>query len=200
MTLFRVHALFADGLPEWRAGVAEGAQRCVATRRLSEQLKHMPTPVFGGTLEAWFESLDEARTWSERTRLNYSPAATLTTQEFPLFDARRSGREIKGKFLFRRKPGMDAAAFRAYWLECHGPIVLRTPEIVRYVQSHIILDGTLPASIAYDGITEIHWADYAAAERSMKSPQMTVEQAGDASNFVAPGSVEVVLLSEHALV
>ena len=108
------------------------------------------------------------------------------TEEFPLFDARRSGREIKGKFVFRRKPGMDAAAFRAYWLERHGPIVLRTPEIVRYVQSHLILDGTPATSIAYDGITEIHWADYAAAERSMKSPQMTVEQAGDAANFVAP--------------
>jgi hypothetical protein len=63
--------------------------------------------------------------------------------------------------------------------------VLRTPEILAYVQSHVVVDGA-----AYDGITEIHWPDFAAAMRGMNSREMTVEQTGDAANFAAPGSVE----------
>lgn len=199
MTLFRVHALFAGGLPEWRSAVADGTQRCIATRRLPEQLEHMQAPAFGATLEGWFETLEDAREWAARTQADYSPAALLTTREFPVFDAQRAGGEIKGKFLFRRKEGMSGDSFRAYWLKSHGPIVLRTPELLRYVQSHVIANEDDESHARYDGITEIYWLDYASAVRSMKSPQMTVEQAQDASNFVAPKSVEVMLLSEEAL-
>ncbi len=199
MTLFRVHALFEGDLPKWRSTVADGAQRCIATRRLAEQLEHMPAPAFGTTLEAWFETLEEAREWAGRIEADYSPAALLTTREFPVFDVQRAGREIKGKFLFRRKEGMSGEAFRAYWLERHGPIVLRTPELLRYVQSHVIANEDDESHARYDGITEIYWLDYASAVRSMKSSQMSVEQAQDAPNFVAPRSVEVMLLSEEAL-
>ena len=51
----------------------------------------------------------------------------------------------------------------------------------------------------YDGITEIHWADFDAAVRSMGSREMTVEQAADAAQFAAPRSVELVLVSEYEL-
>ncbi len=196
MSRFRVHALFANELPEWRFDVFGEARRCLYTHRSTEQLDGMPVPTFTGTLEAWFESLDAARAWAARMNVHYAPSKTLITEEFQLFDEGRADRGIKGKFLFRRKEGMSLAEFRAYWLDSHGPKVLRTPEILRYVQSHVIADDA-SASPAYDGITEIHWTDFAAAQRSMRSREMTVEQARDAANFVAPRSVELVLLSEH---
>ncbi len=194
MTLFRVHALFANELPEWRPTVANGTQRCIATRPLAEQLARLATPKFAGTLEAWFAARDGALAWAERVNREYAPSMALTTEEHSLFDRRGAGDGIKGKFLFRRKDGMSPADFRIYWLERHGPIVLRTPEILAYVQSHMIADGA-----AYDGITEIHWPDFAAALRGMNSREMTVEQAGDAANFAAPGSVELMFVSEREL-
>jgi len=197
VTEFRVHALFANELPEWRSAMSNGTRRCIATQRLPQQLDRMPIPKLAGSLEAWFESLDDARAWAERTDRDYAPSATLTSEEFPLFDRRRTSSDIKGKFLFRRKPGMSVAEFRAYWLDRHGPIVLRTPEILRYVQSHVLADGTRDP--IYDGITEIHWADFDAAVRSMGSREMTVEQAADAAQFAAPRSVELVLVSEYEL-
>jgi uncharacterized protein (TIGR02118 family) len=197
VTEFRVHALFANELPEWRSAVADGTRRCVATRRLPQQLEGLPKPKLVGSLEAWFESLDDARAWAERTNRDYAPTATLTSEEFAVFDGRRTYNDVKGKFLFRRKPGMSIAEFRAYWLDRHGPIVLRTPEILRYVQSHVLADSA--GDPIYDGITEIHWADFDAAMRSMGSREMTVEQAADAAQFAAPRSVELVLLAEREL-
>jgi uncharacterized protein (TIGR02118 family) len=194
VTRFRVHALFANELPEWRPTVANGTQRCIATRPLPEQLGRLATPKFAGTLEAWFAARDDALAWAKRVNREYAPSMALTTEEHSLFDRRAAGGGIKGKFLFRRKDGMSPVDFRAYWLERHGPIVLRTPEILAYVQSHMIVDGA-----AYDGITEIHWPDFAAALRGMNSREMTVEQAGDAANFAAPGSVELMFVSEREL-
>jgi uncharacterized protein (TIGR02118 family) len=200
VTQFRVHALFADDLPEWRSTVSDGTLSCIATQPLSQQLDGIPVPSLAGTLEAWFESLDAARAWAARAHREYAPSTTLIGEEFRLFDEGRAGRrDIKGKFLFRRKPGLSVAEFRAYWRDRHGPIVLRTPEILRYVQSHVIADDAVEVLPRYDGITEIHWADFAAAQRSMRSREMTVEQAGDAANFAAPGSVELILLMARDL-
>jgi len=189
-----VHALFASELPEWRPTVADGTRRCIATRPLPEQLGRLPIPKFAGTLEAWFAARDDARAWTERVDREYAPSMALTTEEHVLFDRRATNGGIKGKFLFRRKDELSVADFRAYWLERHGPIVLRTPEILAYVQSHVVVDGA-----AYDGITEIHWPDFAAAMRGMNSREMTVEQTGDAANFAAPGSVELMFVSEREL-
>ena len=66
-----------------------------------------------------------------------------------MFDEGRADRGIKGKFLFRRKEGMSFAEFRAYWLDSHGPKVLRTPEILRYVQSHVIADDALASRLRH---------------------------------------------------
>lgn len=197
MSGFRVHALFANNLPEWRSNVAEGTCRCIATRALPQQLDGIPVPALVGTLEAWFESLDAARAWKARVDRDYRPSASLIGTEFQLFHDGGTARDIKGKFLFRRKQGLSVAEFQSYWRDRHGPIVLRTPEIRRYVQSHVIADDGIEPQ--FDGITEIHWLDFAAASRSMRSREMTVEQAGDAANFAAPGSVQLVLLSQAEL-
>jgi uncharacterized protein (TIGR02118 family) len=197
MSGFRVHALFANELPEWRSNVADGTRRCVATRALPQQLDGIPVPALAGTLEAWFESLDAARVWASRVNREYTPSASLIGAEFQLFHDGGTGNDIKGKFLFRRKQGLSVAEFQTYWRDRHGPIVLRTPEIRRYVQSHVIADDATEPQ--FDGITEIHWLDFAAANRSMRSREMTVEQAGDAAHFAAPGSVQLVLLSQLEL-
>ncbi|MFB3104915.1 MAG: EthD domain-containing protein, partial [Pseudomonadales bacterium] len=68
--------------------------------------------------------------------------------------------------------------------------------VQRYVQCHVIPESYDDGEPAYDGITELYWSSYAAAVRSMASDEMIVEQASDASNFVASDSVEVVLMHE----
>ena len=52
---------------------------------------------------------------------------------------------------------------------------------------------------AYDGVTELYWPDHDTMLSAMGSPSMTEEQAGDAPNFVAPGSVDLLLTRELRL-
>ena len=200
--MYRVHALYAQDLPRPIAAHAAGALRTVTARRLSEQLQGIGVPAFAGTIESWFDDIAAAQVCAERMRAGSHPAAVLLTREFPLFETKgfASATSVKGKFLFRRKSGMSVADFQSYWRDRHGPIVGRTPELLRYVQSHMLPQSYRDASPAYDGITELYWRDYAAAVRSMSSPEMTVEQSRDAANFAAPGSVEVLLVSEEEVI
>lgn len=191
---FRVHALYRQGLPEAAALRTDAALRTVVARRLPEQLTGASVPEFSGAIEAWFDDVTDAQTWAARLRAESLAAALLVTRDYALFSVPWSGASIKGKFLFRRKADMDAADFSTYWRERHGPIVGRTPELLRYVQSHVVAPDDHQG--AYDAITELHWRDYAAALRSMGSREMTVEQARDAANFAAPGSVEILLVAE----
>jgi uncharacterized protein (TIGR02118 family) len=54
----------------------------------------------------------------------------------------------------RRKPGMTADDFHAYWRDVHGPLVARTKSgqhALRYEQNHAVADDD-----GYDGVT-VQW-------------------------------------------
>ena len=72
---------------------------------------------------------------------------------------------VKFSVLIKRKPGMSVEAFRRYWTEQHGPLVLSVPEFMRHIRRYVQcyprlndwaeFPGVEPD---YDGIAEL-WAD-----------------------------------------
>ena len=48
---------------------------------------------------------------------------------------------IKRISLLTRKPELSREEFSDYWLNVHGPMVERLPNVIRYVQNHITDDA-----------------------------------------------------------
>lgn len=76
---------------------------------------------------------------------------------------------IKLVCFFRRRPGMEIAAFHEHWLQRHGPLIADTPELarhlVRYEQNHRLAsdyERDTPGAPGFDGAT-VQWLE------SMKS-------------------------------
>lgn len=94
---------------------------------------------------------------------------------------------IKAVFPFKRRSGMSVADFQAHWWHNHGPIAADTEAALYYPQCHPLpecyANGAQPD---YDGVTELHWHDYASADGAMASEQMRVDQATDAKRFTDP--------------
>jgi len=171
-----------------------GAQ--ISVRR-DEQLPGSQTPDLEAVLEIRCRNLDTLNAVNRKLEATTSPIALLRTREHYLVDHGVSADAVKGVFLFRRREDLPLAEFQRYWLDHHGPIASRTPDCQRYVQCHVLPDSYDHGSPVYDGVTEIYWPDHDATVRSMGSDSMTVEQAGDAPNFVAPGSVDLLLTREE---
>jgi len=201
--MFRLIAVYSEApsIPELGqelddlSGVA-GAQ--VSVRR-DEQLPGGQTPDFHSVLEVRCRNLDTLDAVDRKLEALTAPVARLRTREHYLVDHGVSADAVKGVFLFRRRQDLPLAEFQRYWLVHHGPIASRTPDCQRYVQCHVLSDSYDAGSPVYDGVTEIYWPDYDTTLRSMGSDSMTVEQAGDAPNFVAPGSVDLLLTREQQI-
>jgi len=107
---------------------------------------------------------------------------------------------IKAMVFFKRRPGMDVAAFRRYWLEEHPKAVLQLPGIRRYVQDHPTLsayeDGREPP---YDGVAEVWFDDWEALRASGRGPAWQAV-AADEANFMDPASRRLLVVEEHAIV
>ncbi len=110
------------------------------------------------------------------------------------------GRCIKGVFPFRRKRELSVEQFQQRWWHGHGPIAARTERALAYVQCHPLIACYAGAAPDYDGVTELHWPDAAAARAAMASRQMREDQATDAEEFVEPGSVRLVLVQEETVI
>jgi hypothetical protein len=88
----------------------------------------------------------------------------------------------------KKKPGLDRDAFRRHWLEEHGPLIRRTPEladpVLRYEQNHRLDNDYERAPDGYDGIT-MQW--FAAMEdfvRFIKSQAYPELIAPDEAKFL----------------
>jgi uncharacterized protein (TIGR02118 family) len=193
--MFRLHALYRKALAPRTVLPRIQAQRLVTSTALPEQVGDEP-PAFAGAYEWWFTERGEALAALAAVQREAGADAVILSEENVAFDKPWNGARIKGKFVFRRRADLSVPAFQKHWRERHAPIVAHTPEALRYIQSHVVPEQYAAERPAYDGITEIHWPDVAAARRSMSSRQMTEDQGSDAKNFVEPGSVVLVLMSE----
>ena len=75
---------------------------------------------------------------------------------------------IKIVMCLRRLPTLSPDEFYRYWLEHHGPLVLRhadTLRIRRYTQGHAFTDPRIAVAVdargcqgpSYDGVAEVYW-------------------------------------------
>ena len=87
---------------------------------------------------------------------------------------------IRLVFALRRKPGMALEEFHDYWRRQHGPLVASFAEdlnVLRYVQTHTIEDGSNEAAQKargamephYDGVADLWWSTEAELEAAMAS-------------------------------
>ncbi len=87
---------------------------------------------------------------------------------------------IRLVFALRRKSGLSLEEFHDYWRRKHGPLVASFAEdlnILRYVQTHTIDDGSNEAAQQargkmephYDGVADLWWSTEAELEAAMAS-------------------------------
>ena len=62
---------------------------------------------------------------------------------------------IKVISAFKRKNGLSVEAFQQYWLDVHGPIVTKLPEVKGYIQNHTLVAGYRRGEPAVDGVAEL---------------------------------------------
>jgi uncharacterized protein (TIGR02118 family) len=82
----------------------------------------------------------------------------------------------KVAWIARFPKGKDKAEADRYWADVHGPMFAKVPGVERYVQSHVtgplpLVTGVAEEETYFDGYSCAWWADKAAFQRSMESPE-----------------------------
>ncbi len=107
-------------------------------------------------------------------------------------------------YFITRKPGMDEAKFHRYWREVHAPIVVKIPELRRYVQSHRI-DAMRTNSAyddnvsSYDGVAEVHLDGLEAFASLLKTREYLEGALADEQNFLDLARVEWMATTDHVM-
>ena len=108
---------------------------------------------------------------------------------------------IKSLSLLTRRPELTHEEFVKHWLEIHGPLALRVPEVRRYVQSHIIDERTRPdiptTLVEIDGVAELWFDDRDAMARSNASPEAKALHA-DGALFI--GRIKSFITEEKVII
>jgi len=177
------------------------------TRSLAEQVDPSARAAFTGAAEIWHFRADDALARAEQRGVEELLAAGVRIGPVITGLARVALRTadhhvsvgIKCVFPFRRKSGMSVEDFQRRWWHGHGPIAARTEGALFYLQCHPLLETYTPKPPAFDGVTELHFRDLAAARSAMASRQMREDQGRDAPHFAAAGSVQMFAAREEVV-
>lgn len=184
----------------------------VQSHRLETPIPGLPPAPCEGIASAWFDDLETAinlgrdpdyRSFAAPDDKNFVDRAKISflfTRENIVVAGASETPGVCAIFLLKRKHGMSVEAFQDYWREKHAPIVPRTPEIRRYVQSHAAPESYAARPPEYDGVAELHWDNLAAFERAWHSPEMQQEQFGDVRHFLDTRATLAFLAEEHRVV
>jgi uncharacterized protein (TIGR02118 family) len=204
----------------WRGVHAELALRIKNLRRYvqSHRIKHagfgLSSP-YEGIAEVWFDSLDAAKQMrdsreyidgafaDEPNFIDTSRLTWLATQENVVLDGPAMSKDtpsVKALFFPKRKPGMSVADYQHYWRTTHGPIVPKTPGLLRYVQCHVLPETYQEGTPAYDGVAELWWPNVESLEKAAVSPEFRVEQLNDARQFVGVDDLEGFVAEENRVI
>lgn len=103
--------------------------------------------------------------------------------------------------LFKKREDLTFEQFLDHWKNVHVPLVLKVPNIRRYIISPI---RSAPIGVPeYDGMAELWFDDEVTARAALETPE-TMATGRDGHNFLARGSVrrffteETVIVSESA--
>jgi hypothetical protein len=177
------------------------------TRSLTEQIDPKAHAAFAGVAEVWHTRSEEALARRERAAVEallapgvrIGPVITGLARVALRTADHHGNAGVKCVFPFRRKPELSVAAFQRRWWLGHGPIAARTEGALFYLQCHPLIETYAETAPAFDGVTELHWADLAAARGAMASRQMREDQGGDSPHFAAAGSVRMFAAREEIL-
>ncbi len=100
--------------------------------------------------------------------------------------------------LYKRKAGIDVAAFQQRWLDKHSLIATRTPGLRRYVQSHALPQGYKKGELIYDGISEM-WFDSELAYRDASASDACSKVLEDAAAFTDDSKTVVMTVDVHVI-
>ena len=103
---------------------------------------------------------------------------------------------IKAIYFIKRKPGMDLQEFRRYWLNQHSEVVLKVPEVRKYVQSHTMDSGYRRHEPIYDGVAEL-WYDSTDVMRRIAGTPGSRAALADDANFIDMEKFRFVITEER---
>jgi hypothetical protein len=188
----------ADALFPRAAGVT-------LARSLAEQVDPSARAAFAGAAELWHFRADDALARAEQRGVEallapgvrIGPVITGLARVALRTADHHGSAGIKCVFPFRRTSGMSVETFQQRWWHGHGPIAARTEGALFYLQCHPLLETYATGAPAFDGVTELHFHDLAAARSAMASRQMREDQGRDAPHFAAAGSVQMFAAKEE---
>ena len=187
--------------------VAPAAVEYVQTRASNQQFTEAPPP-FAGAAEFRFDyAAPAAEAATDVAKLaglwadGASASATVVGHERTIMRLpdHAHGQGVKGVFPFDRRPDLSIDYFQRYWWRTHGPIAARTEGGLAYFQCHPLRHLYEDAAPSFDGVTELHWPDFATAEAAMASRQMREDQSQDAQNFVNTDTVQLFMAEEEVI-
>jgi uncharacterized protein (TIGR02118 family) len=189
-------AEYWSGVRPRRAG-ALAAAGMSQSLLLAEKVDNSPR-FFNGVVEAW----DDAQSAADLHRALSSPEKIYEASE-RFMDTDHivvlSGAEnivqwgpahldlkkiLRALWVVTRKPGMSLPAFQNYWRRTHGPLVPRTPSLVRYIQYHVGERRAGAGMPQFDGVAELSWNNLEEYRASWQSHQIQHEQFPDMPNFL----------------
>lgn len=100
--------------------------------------------------------------------------------------------------LVKRKSGLAVEDFQQYWKNRHGQLVMKRPEVRRYVQSAALLQGYQKGELLFDGISEI-WFDSEAAFRAYAHHAGLGPIAEDEEKFMDRTATVVMPVDVHVM-
>jgi uncharacterized protein (TIGR02118 family) len=168
-------------------------------------------PVFDGVAELWFDDVEAMRRLSGAPEaiaadadravfIDGSKGGSILTEERVKKEGPVNARMMHLVEFVHRKPGMDVAAFQRHWSEIHGPLVVRIPQIRRYVQSPArpggYRNGKQPL---YDGTAEV-WFDSTDAMRESARAAEYRAVRDDESNFIDVSSAVPFIITQDFVV
>jgi hypothetical protein len=110
----------------------------------------------------------------------------LATREVAIIDGPRlrgCSDGIKGFYFSGRKPGMSVEAFQDHWLNVHGPLVVPSPGISRYVQCHPCPETYETLEPRFDSLAVLTFPSKEAQAVFAASDDNTIHQRNDLPNL-----------------
>jgi hypothetical protein len=146
-------------------------------------------PAFGAHAGDGAEFRDEA----QRVVLTHDPEVIVTQPH-------RGDAEAKMVCILRRNPELDLATFHEHWLQHHGGLFQRIPELneplLGYEQNH----GLDVPGAPFDGVTEQWFRSYGSFLASLAVEAVEREVNPDLIYFLDPSSIEFIMASPPAVV
>ncbi|MCL4764951.1 MAG: EthD family reductase [Hyphomicrobiaceae bacterium] len=100
--------------------------------------------------------------------------------------------------LYKRSPGLSVSDYQSRWRTDHARRMAEVPGVLKYVQSHPLMQGYTKGELLFDGIEELWLADEAATARAVASNAW--QAAADASRgFLDTGRTVLLPLELHVI-